>query len=84
MKATRTTLVAATATKIADSGVNTTGVVLTALADLYLGGSSALTSAGANSFGVLAANTPVAIPLTGELWGISAAGGAVSVLQSDG
>jgi hypothetical protein len=84
MKATRTTLGAGSAAKIADSGVNTTAVVLTALADLYLGGGSTLTSAGANSFGVIPANTPTAIPLTGELWGISAAGGAVSVLQSDG
>lgn len=79
----KTTLTAATAAKVATGGVGTVVIVETAaLTDLYLGGDSGLTSDGATSFKVRTA-TPYTIPLEGELWAISAAGGAMYVLTNN-
>ena len=83
MKATKTVLVAATATKIATAGVNPNCLVQTALTDLFLGESAALTSDSATSFKYGSIATPVAIPLQGDLWAISATGGNVYVLQPE-
>lgn len=83
MKATKITLTAATATKLATAGVGTNVIIATALTDLYLGDST-VTSDGTTSFKVGTISLPTSLgPIEGELWGISATGGAVYLLTNN-
>jgi len=79
----KVTLVAATATKIVTGGVGARSVMLkTALTDLCLGESAALTATGGYAFA--AAITNVTVP-TGndDLWAFSTTGGDIFVLYPE-
>lgn len=84
MKGTKITLVAATAQLIAQGGVvKQITIDPAALTDVFLGGASGITSGGNSSYGLRAA-IPLTMMLTGDLWAISAAGGVIYALETDG
>lgn len=79
----KTTLVAATATRIASAGVGGTRVLVkTALTDVYIG-SANVTSDGAASYGALAAGVNGPYDIEGDLYAISAGGGVIYALLSN-
>lgn len=82
MQAKKVTLEAGTTTLLATAGVGTKVLVFTALTDLYLGGDDGLTSDGASSFGAFP-TTATQFDVEGELWGVSATGGVVSLLSNN-
>lgn len=81
MMSAKITLVAGTAKLLARGGVDSKVYIKTALADLYLGDST-VTSDGATSFGLIP-TTIVSFDCDGDLYGVSAAGGAVYVMSND-